>query len=527
MQKLMFWSYHHPKLVFILLLGITLFFSCFIPKIPVDVSVQMFWSKGDPAKQLYDDTVATFGSDKITVVYLKDSRLFTPEKLARLRDFQLALEGLPDVIRVDSLFTVANLKGEAGFLNVEPFFENMPETLEQALAIKADALNNPIAINNLVASDGSAMTFNVFLDEGVSPDDETKFSTLVDKVIATISSDVEQVFQLGTPYSTRMCYEGLVHDQRTVVPLAFLLFSLTSLVIWRSASLLALTIITSGLSVLWTLGFMGLFGIPMNLFTAIIPALLIVVGSTEDMHLFSEYLAGVRETGTRTGAVSHMIEKAGLALLLTALTTFLGFLAISLNQILILKQFGITCAFGLMVNPLATFLVAPVFLRFFGPRKVADSATRASGFVNALFTGLARKITILNRKYKWQAFGILTGTVLIVGIFAFNIKIDNDLVGVFKPSSPVGVFSRQLHEELAGGQAFLIHIKSENSGTFNRPENLAQVADIQAFLRQSGWCDLTVSIVDYLKLTCREMHDGNKAYASIFRVVSLSRCPRM
>ena len=117
MQKLMFWSYKHPKLVLFILLGITLLFTYFIPKIPVDVSVQMFWSKDDPAKQLYDDTVVTFGSDKITVVYIKDSRLFTPEMLARLSDFHIALDGLPDVIRVDSLFSNANLKGEDGFLN--------------------------------------------------------------------------------------------------------------------------------------------------------------------------------------------------------------------------------------------------------------------------------------------------------------------------------------------------------------------------------------------------------------------------
>jgi len=50
-----------------------------------------------------------------------------------------------------------------------------------------------------------------------------------------------------------------------------------------------------------------------------------------------------------------MIRKGSLALSLTALTTFLGFLAISLNKFIILQQFGIVCAFGLFVNPLITF----------------------------------------------------------------------------------------------------------------------------------------------------------------------------
>jgi len=278
--------------------------------------------------------------------------LFTPEKLAFLSEFQIALEDLSDVERVDSLFSIANMKGDEGFLNTEPFIEEVPETLEEAQAIKADALRNPMVVNNLVSRDGSATTFNLFLDASISPDDETQFSKQVDEVMDTLAPYVEEVFQLGAPYTTRMLYEGQVHDQRTVFPWAFGLFVLTSLVIWRSASLLGLTTITSGLSILWTMGFMGLFRIPMNGFTTIIPALILVVGSTEDVHLFSEYLAGIRETGTRANAIPYMIRKSNIALFLTALTTFLGFLAISLNKIILLKQFGFASAFGLLANPI-------------------------------------------------------------------------------------------------------------------------------------------------------------------------------
>ncbi len=515
MQTLMLWSYRHPKHVIILLLGITMFFAYYIPTIQVDVSTQTFWIQGDPAKELYDDTLEKFGSDKITVIYVKDSKLFTPDMLARLSDFQSALEDFPEVDRVDSLFSIANLKGEEGFLNTEPFLEEVPDTLEEAQAIKADALRNPMAVNNFVSRDGSAMTFNLFLDEAISPDDETSFSHQVDEVIATIAPHVEQVFQLGTPYTTRMAYEGQMRDQRTVLPLSFLLFALTSFVIWRSTSLLGLTMITSGLSIFWTMGFMGLFRIPMNGFTAIIPALLVVVGSTEDVHLFSEYLAGIRETGTRPNAIPYMIRKTRIALFLTALTTFLGFLAIALNKIIVLKQFGVVSAFGLLANPFITFLAAPVYLKYLGPQHVSYTAGAASEFVNAFFTSVSRKITILIRVYKWQTFSVLIGAILVIGLFAFRIKVDNDFVGLFKPSAPIRVFSQQLHEELAGVQSFVIHISSGTEDTFKQPRNLVQVAEIQAFLRQTGWCDFTNSVVDYLLLTNREMHDGDQAYERI------------
>ncbi len=509
MQKLMFWSCRHSKLVVILLLGMTLLFGYFVPAITVDVSIQTLWTKGDPARQRYDDTVKAFGSDKITVVFVKDRRLFAPEMLTRLNDFHTALDNLPNVTRVDSLFSVFNLKGKEGSLHLGPFIEKVPKTPDEARAVKADALGNPMAVDNLVSDDGTAMTFNLFLDEDTGPDDETIFSIQVDELVATLSPHVEDVFQLGTPHTTRMCYEGTLSDQRTVVPLAFFLSCLVTFVLWRSASLLGLIMITSALSIVWTLGFMGLSGIPMNLFTAIIPALLIVVGSTEDIHLFSEYQAGLRETGTRTGAVSHMIRESGFALFLTSLTTFLGFLAISLNKIVILKQFGLVSAFGLLANPVVTFLAAPAYFKWFGPKQTGTGA--GFGFVNTLFDGLTQKIIMLVRGYKRQTFGALTGGILVVGLFSFNIKVDNDFVGTFKPSSPIRVFSQKLHEEMAGIQTFFIHIKSGTANTFNQPEHLARIADIQAFLGQRDWCDLTTSVVDYLRLICREMRAGDTA----------------
>jgi len=107
---------------------------------------------------------------------------------------------------------------------------------------------------------------------------------------------------------------------------------------------------------------------------------------------------------------------------------------------------------------------------------------------------------------------VLTGGILILGLFGFNIKVDNDFVGLFRPSSTVRQHSQKLHEELSGVQTFAIHISSGTSDAFKQPENLAQVAEIQTFLRKTGWCDTTNSIADYLLITNREMHDGDEKF---------------
>ena len=515
MQSLMLWSFRHPKHVIVLLLGATLFFACYIPAVPVEMSPKMLWIKDDPAIAQYDDALETFGSGKITVVLVKDHRLFTPEMLERLSGFQRTLERIPDVDRVDSLFSMANPKGKAGVFHTGPFVKKVPDTHEKALAIKADALGNPVAVKNLISHDGSAMAFNVLLDEAASPEEQRRFSIRVDEAIKTISPHVETVFQFGHPYLTRMMHESQMSDQRWITPLAFLLFTLLSFVIWRSFSIMGLITVTSGLSIVWTMGFMGLFGLPMNPFTAIVPALLIAVGSTEDTHLFSEYLTGLRETGARSEAIAHMIEKISTPLFLTGLTTFLGFLAITINKILILKQFGLVCAFGLFANPLITFLVAPIWLKWLGPRQAVHGGAAARGRIDSLFSGLARAINHLIRANGRLTFGVITGGILLMGLFSFDITFNNDVMGMFKPSSAPRRHADQLHKELAGVRSFVIHIKGKTANAFHRPENLARIAGIQASLRQNGWCDLTTSIVDYLVLMHSEMNDGDAGHERI------------
>jgi len=72
MQGFMLWSHRHPAAVVIILLATTIFFAYYIPAIKVDVSLQTLWIKGDPAKDFYDDTLDKFGSDKITVIFVKE-----------------------------------------------------------------------------------------------------------------------------------------------------------------------------------------------------------------------------------------------------------------------------------------------------------------------------------------------------------------------------------------------------------------------------------------------------------------------
>ena len=84
MQKLMRFSHAHPWLVLLILFGITALAVYQIPHLKQDPSAEGLMVENDPARFIYEDTLDTFGTDKIGIVFVQDQLLFTPEKLCRL-----------------------------------------------------------------------------------------------------------------------------------------------------------------------------------------------------------------------------------------------------------------------------------------------------------------------------------------------------------------------------------------------------------------------------------------------------------
>ena len=396
MRKLLLWSRAHPWIVIPGILLITAVALYSARTIRIDASTEGMMIQGDPAQDYYHETLRKFGTDNITVIFIRDKDLFTPEKLKLLDDLVFSCEDIKGVSKVESLYSVTNFKGQDGMLETNPLMDWPPETEEEALQVKRDALRSPILMNSLVSKDGTATAINLFVDP--NPDDpefNVKFSRHVDEIIAPFQDKFDSVFQIGLSYTRRLITDNILGDTVKLVPLAALVLLLTLVISMRSASGAILPMLTAGTSVIWTAGFMALVDIPLNVLTVIVPALIIVIGSTEDIHILSEYLEGMEKSnGIRSEAIRIMAGKVGTAVLLTSLTTFIGFLSITVNEIVLLKQFGIVSSFGLFVNPVITCMIAPVYLHFFGSKGVKTAgANRMDRFFTSLATLILKIIT--------------------------------------------------------------------------------------------------------------------------------------
>ncbi|RZB30431.1 MAG: uncharacterized protein SRB1_02711 [Desulfobacteraceae bacterium Eth-SRB1] len=508
MRKILQFGYEHPWIVVFILSAACLFAAFQIPNLQQDPSMEGLMLENDPARLVYEDTRKTFGSDQISIVFVRDRDLFTPEKLEKLEKLVLALEELPGVTTVESLFSVTNFKNEEGILSSNPLIDSIPESVEEARRILEDALQNPLIADNLVSRDGQATSINLFIEpEEDNPEFYRDLAESVARLIEPMKNDFSIIDQIGNPYLRTQISDMMDRDQKSLIPLSVMVLFVALMLTTRSMSGAALPMLTASMSILLTAGFMSIAQIPVNILTIIVPSLIIVIGSTEDVHLLSEYFEGVNLKGSRNLAIAFMISRMGTVVLVTSLTTFLGFLSICINSITILRQFGMAASFGLLVNPVITCLTVPVYLRFFGPVK---KRRETSGYYR-FFDRMADKITYLVSARKRTVLLIVLGLSAVIGAFSINVKIDNDIMGLFKKDSAIVKRINEMNQKLPGAQTFFIRIEGGHEGLFKDPKNLAEIAAIQDFIKEKSKLDLSVSLVDMIKLIHRAMNGRDPA----------------
>ena len=518
MKALMNWSGKHPVISICIIVFISGCLFSGITKLKMDASASGMMIKGDPKIAFYNESVKKFGSDTVTVLFVKDKNLFSPAKLEKLDDLNYQLEELANVEKVESIFSVTDFKGEDGMLSTNPLVDYPPETIEEANRIKAAALKNPLLLNNIISKDGTITAINIFVTPDKNdPDFDIKFTKKIEDIIGESAPHFDQIFQTGNSYLKQSVTNSILRNQIQMVPFSILVLLSILVICMRTPSGAIIPILTAGTSVFWTFCFMGYFGIPINMLTGIVPSLIIVIGSTEDIHLLSEYFEGLHEHGgVKKTAIDYMVSKTGTAVMLTAMTTFLGFLTITINEITILKQFGMAASFGLLVNPVITCMLVPVYLRFFGP--IRKNKEHANGQFTAF---IAKRIIGVINYNKWLVFSVLIFISVIIGSFAVNVKVDNDMLGFFKESSEVKSRSEILHNELAGSQVIYIRIDGGEKDIFKKPEYLGKIAAIQDYIESRNAFDKSISIADHIKLIHREMNDGDDAFHQIPRSANL------
>ena len=370
MKRLLRMSAAHPVAVLTILMLLSALALQQTPGLRVSVSAESMLERGTPAWEYFVSTEQTFGTEDVIIVVLRDPEVFAEANLLQVRDILREIEKLPGVTGTSSLFDTKNLKNIDDTIHIKPFLETLPTGPEEVAAIRLDAIRNPLVLGNLISADGKTLALNVYVDrEKAGGDFDHVITVSIESLIAPLRAHIDHVYQVGTAAMRDDLTSKVRSDQQVFLPLSVAVLLVTLAFGLRRANAALMPLATAGISVLWTLGFMAWMGIPVNIMTSIVPALVIIIGSTEDIHLLAEYAAGIRDGLSRPAAIAQMADRMGVAVLLTFVTTYLGFFSIALNDIQLLYQFGLVASTGLLFNFVITVTLVPAMLGLLGHRE--------------------------------------------------------------------------------------------------------------------------------------------------------------
>lgn len=498
-----------------LLIAFTVVAVLGMAKLQKDTSRRTLISVEDPGWPGYRETIETFGSDNITIVFISDPNLFTESKLKRLEALHHELLDLESVTSVESLFNVTTLRYRDGGLDVGQVLDGRYDDADALKQAVENAADNPLILGDLINKDGTATAFVVGVSSESTPNYLAKVYQSIEDTISPIKGEFAEVFQIGPPRLENDLAKGLENDFRVLLPIALLILIVSIVVFLRTPRFAIIPVATSLISIVWTFGFMGHVGLPVTLLSSMIPSLIIVIGSTEDTHILSAYLDGLREgeTSSRAVAIRFMARHMGLPILITSFTTAFGFGSNAINDIPMIQGFAYSTSFAMIANLVATVLLVPMMLSVMGPSKPPKQKELAgSGGLAAFVTRSFDKIAIQHGNK------VLAGTalfVLVVGAFAYKIEVNDDPLANFRSSHPITQAGVKLHEELSGMQVFNVVLKADDEGAFKEPAKLKKLEEAAKFMRDQEVYDKITSMADYVSLVNREINQGKEEFFKV------------
>ena len=536
---------------------LTLLVGSGMTRLKSDLSFESFFAADDPVRLAYNKMRIVFGSDEIIYVMYqaRDGDVLSDPSLKKLKTLHYEIEAAIDhpdqpiahLTEVRSLINVDFLEANGDTLVTREFIgDRLPSNEMERENLRRKALSATSTLSGIYISDDSKYggliirtDFNAEVvtskdgfseEKGVTTDMPAQpvsfkktgmkeYETTVDKVNQILDrEEYTQHFiykKVGMPVQMAWAMKAMGEEMGTVMLWSFIIVAVVLLVLFRSLSAIVWPLLIVGLSVVYTLGFMGWAGILATSFTQIIVFLILAIGVSDAIHILSgyTYYRGLGEN--HETALQHVYRKSGVAVLLTTLTTSIGLLALTLVPIEPIRFFGLASAVGLWVALGITTYVLPVMLELWSPRRKKKSTG-----INPANPTLQKWLVWMdgvaqNRKKTIIIVFSLCGLVLLYG--GTLVVVDSNDIKALKSSVQIRQAVEAVDEIMAGASGLQIMIDTGQPDGLKDPIILTRIDLLQKELadRYPALITKSVSLANIVKESYRLLNEGRQEYYKI------------
>ncbi|WP_259369593.1 RND family transporter [Colwellia sp. MB02u-10] len=459
-QRVLNFAIAKPKVIYSLLLLITLLSVAMLPQIAIDTDPENMLSQDAPARVFHNQIKTDFlMRDMIVVGLVSKNTVFTPEILSVVEQLTNQILQLDGVIKqdllslnvVDNIRQLTNEQGVNQGILFEYLMKQAPTTLKASQDIQQAVKRLPMLNNTLVSGDNKAVAIYVPI---IAKDQSYIIAEQIRHLaanISTIEQDDLAIHITGLPVAEdQFGYEMFV-QMGVAAPLAGLAIFLLLWFFFRNFALIIAPMVVAMATVLIIMGSLIGLGFTVHIMSSMIAIFLMPIAVVDSVHILSEFADRFKAGDDGSKTIKKVMGHLYKPMLFTSITSAVGFYSLMLTPIPPVKVFGAFIGTGILLAFVLTITYIPAYIARMKPETLAK---------------LQRAIALMEQKGKLAtsleklgAFSVKRGKLILIAFIALfavslvgvnRIIINDNPVNWFKADHEIRIADKVLNQHFAG-----------------------------------------------------------------------------
>ncbi len=499
----------NARITLVVLAALTALFAVSLRNVRLDHDFEKFFPTDDIELDRYLEYRERFGydNDNLLIAAANEPSVFDLEFLVLVDSLATRLGRLPDVLTVVSPTRLNDTRvTPVGVFNIPWLRLESDTTLESD---SARIWRDPRIREAFFTPDGEAVLMLLQTAPGLSKEASDSLMIAVEAAVA--GSGLDEVRMGGRIHGQYWYIQKMQRELVLFFSLSIGLLAIFLAVGFRTLWGVLVPISVVGLTVLWQVGIITLFGKPLSILTMLLPTILFVVGMSDVVHLLERYIEALRNGHSKARALAISYHEVGLATFLTSLTTAIGFATLITSGILPIREFGLYTGAGVFLAFILAFTMLPAVLLLVRTPVHARTTERSGVWYPVLHT-LFRKVLRYRRIIPWS-FALLA----LVGLaYISTLKVDNQLLEDWPDDDPQKQEYYWFEEHLGGVRPFEVEVSVKDSlaSVWDLPMLLAMDA-VQQHLENEYGVKAILSPVTVVKSLNKAFNGGSDEYYTL------------
>ncbi|CAE6911126.1 hypothetical protein ACOMICROBIO_NCLOACGD_02148 [Vibrio sp. B1ASS3] len=467
-------------------------------------------------KQLlaFDEIQTTFAkTDNLAIVVAPASNdVFTPEILQLIQSLTVDSWQVPYSSRVDSIANYQHTEAFEDDLLVEDLlYEDYELTPERIAKVKSIALSEPVLKSALISEKGDVTVVNITVQLP-----EIDKTAEVQEVMSHISAMLER-YQQNYP-DVEFHKAGIIamnyafmtaaqEDSSTLVPTMLLVILVFLTIMLRSFLSVVATLIVIIGSVMATMGLSGWAGMFLSTATVNVPTLVMTLAVADCVHVITTMRHSMQNGFSKAHSIERSISLNFMPILITSVTTAIGFLMMNMSDSPVLRDFGNLSALGVMIACFLSVTLLPALLKLLPINVKQTPSNGKSDFMDKL-----GDFVVTHRK------ALLPASVLVIAVSASLIplnRVNDESVKYFDNRSDFRQAADFMEARISGMTNISIAIKTNESQGIADPVFLNAIGGFTDWLRIQPETDHVATLADVYKRLNKNMHGDDESYYAL------------